>query len=118
MTQKTCTYCNTTGGEDGLMTEHYQDYDQDPDEMYGYDAIRTVCTNWTYCARQIIEQGHNVAALKMVASDYENLGELATQAKTVLNELRELAREQAHWADLEAAEDGHGFGIGAGGGYG
>lgn len=110
---KTCKNCGTAGGEFGLTTEGYQDYDQDPDEVYGYSAIRTVCTNWTHCATQIVEQGHNVTALKLVARDYENLGELATQAKSILNEMREDARNQARWGDMEAAENGRG-GIGTG----
>ena len=67
-----------------------------------------VCNQATDCARRVVEQGTNMAALRRVASDYENLGQLAVQARNILGEWSELAQEIAHTDDLVAREQGYG----------
>lgn len=47
-----------------------------------HDGIR--CQNRTQCARRVVRNGDNRRALKEVAKDYENLGNLATQARGIL----------------------------------
>lgn len=46
------------------------------------DGVR--CQNRTQCARRVVRNGDNRRALKEVAKDYENLGNLATQARGIL----------------------------------
>lgn len=72
-----------------------------------------VCYNATECARRVVAQGTNVAALRRIAADAENLGDLATQASAILGEYRLWANEQAIAADLVAREAGYGA-IGSG----
>lgn len=67
-----------------------------------------ICQDRTDCARRVVGQGTNLAALRRVASDYENLGTLATQACEILAEWSEYARELAHTNDLIARENGYG----------
>jgi hypothetical protein len=66
------------------------------------------CANRTACARRIVAQGTNVEALRMVAQDYENLGQLAVQAREILNEYAELSRQIARHQDQTARENGWG----------
>lgn len=68
----------------------------------------TICQMATDCARRVVAQGTNLRALRQVARDYENLGELATQAREILNEWAAWRREEARTADLVAREDGWG----------
>jgi hypothetical protein len=67
-----------------------------------------VCADVTECARRVVTQGTNVQALKRIARDHENLGELANQAKAILHDYAELSRQQAITADLVAREQGYG----------
>ena len=72
-----------------------------------------VCHNATECALRVVAQGTNVVALRRIAADAENLGDLATQANAILGEYRLWANEQAIAAELVAREAGYGA-IGSG----
>ena len=63
--------------------------------------------NRTECAQRVVETGTNIA-LRRVANDYENLGELAIKAKQILHSRVELALKLALAANEAAREDGWG----------
>jgi len=73
----------------------------------------TLCLYRGPCVERIVAQGTNLAALRTVAQDYENFGDLATQARRILAEYRQLAIDQARAEELAAREDGYGA-IGSG----
>lgn len=104
-----CMYCESDGGEFGLL--EVWDYDWDSDDDLALSVQRVVghhCADVGECARRIVDQGTSIEGLRMVAADYENLGELATQARQMLREWSELAQAEAHTADLVARENGYG----------
>lgn len=68
----------------------------------------TICQCRTDCARRVVEQGTNLQALRAVARDGENLGNLATEARAILQTWAELAQAQAVTDDLVARESGWG----------
>jgi len=67
-----------------------------------------ICIFATDCAERVVERGTNLRALRRIASDRENLGELADRARQILREWSDLAQAEAHTADLVAREDGWG----------
>jgi hypothetical protein len=67
-----------------------------------------VCQNATQCAERVVHHGTNIAALKRITSDRENLVDLAGTAAQILREYSQLAQAQAHTADLVARESGYG----------
>lgn len=68
----------------------------------------TVCMMATDCARRVVERGSDIWALRQVAADYENLGDLATQARAILGEWRDTMQAIARGEDMAAREDGYG----------
>lgn len=68
----------------------------------------TICQNRTICARRVVEQGNNIEVLRRIARDYENLGELATEAKRILAEYRDVVLGIARANDAAAREGGWG----------
>ena len=101
-----CKYCGAT---ENLLPVWDYDWDSSDDTALSEKRVMGhTCRNVTECATRIVEQGDNIEGLRMVASDYEHLGELATQAHAILHEWAELARAEAHTADLVARENGYG----------
>lgn len=109
-----CRRCGAEAPERGLREIRGYDWDAvdrgDDDEMtlsvmvtLGYE-----CRWVTDCARRVVEQGTNVVALRAVARDYENLGELATQAREILRQLSRMSQEVARAEDAAAREMGYG----------
>jgi hypothetical protein len=67
-----------------------------------------LCVQAGDCAARVVAYGSNVLALRRIARDYENLGELANQARAALHDIAEMAQQQAITADLVAREHGYG----------
>jgi len=110
----TCKWCGGQGDEFGLIEIWGYDWDSDDDTALSVQrVIGHQCANRTHCARQVVAQGDNVGALRIVAADYEHLGELATQAREILSHWAQLYREIAEADEASAREHGYGA-IGAG----
>lgn len=121
MAPATCENCGqhlATG--EGLV---YEVWDYPWDGSDGEGSIMqmmdryTICQHATDCARRVVEHGTNLQALRQVARDREHLGEMATQARAILNEWAAWQREEARTDDLCAREDGWGVIGGPRGGY-
>lgn len=68
-----------------------------------------LCHNATQCAKRVVANGTNIAALKQITRDHENYSaELRAQAVAILDQYRQIAQQQAVAADLAAREAGYG----------
>lgn len=108
-----CRDCNSRlePGQGILVEISYYDWDNPDSDVAGsilQCRYEVCCQNATQCARRVVEQGTNTAALRHIARDFEHLGELANQAKAILAEYAELAQQQAVANDLAAREAGYG----------
>ena len=68
----------------------------------------TICQNATQCAERVVAHGTNTGALRVIASDRENLGDLASQAQAILVEIAEMHQKMMLGEDLTAREAGYG----------
>jgi len=94
-----------------LVAISYYDWDNPNEDEQGsilQTRYEVRCIYRTECAGRVVAQSTNLCALRAVATDYENLGHLATEAQRILAEYAELAHQQAHAADLAAREAGWG----------
>jgi len=107
-----CKWCGFQGDEFGLAEIVGYDWaaaeNGDEDALSIRGVLGHQCVNRTECARQIVEQGNNIEALRMVAADYENLGGLAVQASERLSQWCELYRDIAAADEAAAREQGYG----------
>ena len=107
--KRECRLYNSTGDEFGLREITGYDWDSDDDTALSVSTVQGYeCANVTACARRIVEQGDNIEGLRMVANDYENLGELANQAHEKLHQWSELYQQIARSEDQAARENGYG----------
>lgn len=104
-----CQDCGTDGDAMGLMPIWGYDWESDDDTALSIQQIvGHRCVNGSYCAERVVASGTNAQALGQVARNYENVGDLATQARTILRDWAELSREIARADDAAAREDGWG----------
>lgn len=102
-----CKWCESRGGEMGLMEIHGYDWDSaDDDALSIKRVLGHQCVNATQCAERVIANANSLEGLQRVSADYENLGELANEAAGILHKLNEIAWAQAHTDDLVAREIG------------
>lgn len=97
---------------DGLLVRvSYYDWDN-PDEDIAGSILQTrwdvECMSATDCARRVIDRGTNLSALRAIAADYDNLGDLAERAQAILVEWSRLYQQIAITDDLVARETGWG----------
>lgn len=106
---KKCKWCGSGAGGNLFPITGY---DWEAEERGDEDALSFKiilgyqCLNATECAQRVVQQGTNIEALQRIAHDQENLGELATQARGILQSWAEMAHAEAKSADLVAREQG------------
>ena len=108
--KRICKYCNTGGGDFGLL--EITDYDWDSDSDTALSIPITVgyqCAEQVACARRTVELGTDAERMHQIKKDYENMPkDLRDKARAAIHELAVMARARAHTADLVAREAGYG----------
>ena len=104
-----CEWCHGQGDESGLIARWGYDWDSDDDDATSVTRVLgRRCANRTHCARRIVEQGNDPAALQMVAADQEHLGDLAIQARAQLTSWQQVYQDIALADEAAARENGYG----------
>lgn len=85
----------------------------DPDEnAQGSITVKldryVLCRNATTCAERVVATGTHIDALRRVAQDRENLGDLADRARTILVDIAQIQQQLCLGDDLTARESGYG----------
>lgn len=108
----TCRACGVElkPGQGIEIAVRWHDWDNPDEGAQGQYESEFVyeCEYATDCARRIVASGDNVEALLKIARNYENLGDLAIQARQILSEISTMHQQMAKADDAVARENGYG----------